>query len=179
MDNFRKCTRCNYIVVTTNLKFCPLCGQPVHSVGSNPITKFRGVHGFLSNFETLDKIGSGPIHCGHGIGYLSVEAAFQAGKTMNDEDREFISDLLPGEAKREGQDIPLRKDWETIKLSVMENFLWQKFTKPRYYGNLSRTNHRPLIEGNKHGDQFWGVSGGSGYNHLGRLIMKVREGLFG
>ena len=25
------------------------------------------------------------------------------------------------------------------------------------------------------GDKFWGVSGGSGQNHLGKLLMKVRR----
>ena len=42
---------------------------------------------------------------------------------------------------------------------------------------LVDTGDQPLIEGNTWGDRFWGVCGGTGMNHLGRLLMEVREEL--
>lgn len=35
----------------------------------------------------------------------------------------------------------------------------------------------PLVEGNSFGDTFWGVDArtGKGENHLGKILMKVRE----
>jgi len=42
---------------------------------------------------------------------------------------------------------------------------------------LLETDNRQLVEGNWHGDTFWGACGGKGQNHLGKILMEVREEL--
>ena len=44
---------------------------------------------------------------------------------------------------------------------------------------LLSTGDRVLIEGNTWNDTFWGVSlkSGNGQNHLGKILMRVRERL--
>jgi len=44
---------------------------------------------------------------------------------------------------------------------------------------LLGTGQMPLVEGNNWGDMFWGVDvkSGKGENHLGRILMKIREEL--
>ena len=36
-----------------------------------------------------------------------------------------------------------------------------------------------LIEGNVWNDTFWGVCNGKGHNHLGKILMKVRDEIRG
>ena len=70
-----------------------------------------------------------------------------------------------------------RSDWDAVKLDVMYKALLAKFTQ---HGQLRQlllsTGDRKLIE-HTFNDSFWGDGGGmgSGLNHLGRLLAKVRE----
>ena len=70
-----------------------------------------------------------------------------------------------------------RKDWDEVKLDVMYKALMAKFMEhKRLRELLVSTGDRKLIE-HTYNDSFWGDGGGSGQNHLGELLMKVREGL--
>jgi ribA/ribD-fused uncharacterized protein len=81
-------------------------------------------------------------------------------------------------AKRVGAEIDLRSDWSDVKLAIMLDLVRQKFTAHSHLRRkLLATGDRQLIEVNGWGDQFWGVSRGSGYNHLGRILMRVRDEL--
>lgn len=40
---------------------------------------------------------------------------------------------------------------------------------------LSGTSPKELVYENDHNDSFWGVCKGKGSNHLGQLLMKVRQ----
>lgn len=135
-----------------------------------PIEHFRGEFAFLSNFFPS------PITI-QGIVYPTVEHAFQAKKTMNREDRLVIAGCrTPGEAKRMGRRVELRPDWDrSTRLSVMFSLLWDKFKDPVLRERLLNTAPRMLIEGNSWGDRFWGICDGSGENHLGELLMRVRS----
>ena len=79
------------------------------------------------------------------------------------------------EAKRFGRQVKLRKDWDSVKVNVMEMLLRQKFARPALREQLLNTKDSMLIEGNNHGDTFWGVCKGTGENYLGRLLMKIRQ----
>ena len=57
----------------------------------------------------------------------------------------------------------------------MEMLLRQKFADPALREQLLNTKDSMLIEGNNHGDTFWGVCKGEGQNQLGRLLMKIRQ----
>ena len=82
------------------------------------------------------------------------------------------------EAKQTGRTLSLRPDWETIKLGVMEQLLRQKFTThAALQDQLKSTRPHSLVEDNTWGDTFWGVCKGQGANHLGRLLMSIRDEL--
>lgn len=110
--------------------------------------------------------------------YPSVEHAYVAAKTLDLEQRKIIQ-MLPkaGEAKRFGRSkITLRADWtDSFRLSLMEDLLRQKFSIPELKEKLNSTFPHELIEQNTWGDVFFGVCKGKGENHLGKLLMKVRE----
>jgi hypothetical protein len=85
----------------------------------------------------------------------------------------------PGKAKRFGKMLTIRPDWKNIRLSVMLNLVRQKFSDPELGRKVLETGDALLVEGNDWGDRFWGVDLKSfeGENHLGKILMKVREEL--
>jgi len=111
-----------------------------------------------------------------GEAYTSVEAAYVAAKTTDIKIRHAVQKLAtPGTAKQFGRAIPLREDWELVKIDIMLNLLRQKFkvgTTPAEL--LAHTAMEELVEGNHWGDTFWGVCNGKGENNLGKLLMLVR-----
>lgn len=135
------------------------------------ITRFKDEYHFLSNFYLcwieFD-----------GAWYPSVEHAYVASKTLDHEIRKQVLSKTPGQAKRFGRTIALRSDWETVKLNVMEQLVRFKFT---YHEDLKQklidTQGRLLEEGNFHKDQFWGTYYGKGHNHLGKILMTIRDEL--
>lgn len=136
---------------------------------------FRGDYFFLSNFYPVP----GGIH-----GYPTVEHAYVAAKTTDRELRERIKACpTPAAAKKLGKTIPLRPDWEAIRLEVMEYLLRQKFSRPELRELLLATGDTPLVEENLWHDNFWGncvcrkCTVIPGQNHLGRLLMQVRDEL--
>jgi ribA/ribD-fused uncharacterized protein len=87
----------------------------------NIITAFTGFYRILSNFYPA------PVTYG-GIRFPTTEHAYQAAKTWDDELRRGIADLRnPATAKRIGRIIPLREDWEAVKIDVMRDVLALKF----------------------------------------------------
>ena len=79
-------------------------------------------------------------------------------------------------AKKLGRRIRLRKDWDTYRLAWMEQVLICKFNQnPILLQKLLDTYPTPLAETNTWGDTFWGVCNGQGENHLGQILMKIRE----
>ena len=132
------------------------------------VTEFQGEFRFLSNFWPS------PIEY-EGIWYPSVEHAYQAAKTLKVSDRKRIAKLItPGKAKRAGKELDLRPDWEEIKLDVMRELLQKKFAYRDLMFRLKKTEGE-LIEGNTWGDTFWGICNGKGENHLGKLLMEIRD----
>jgi ribA/ribD-fused uncharacterized protein len=71
----------------------------------------------------------------------------------------------------------IRPDWEQVKIKIMEHCLLQKFApKTKLLDKLLATKDLEIIEGNTWGDVFWGQCPlGTGENHLGKLLMKIRE----
>lgn len=133
------------------------------------IDTFRGQYSFLSNFYEVPVIYDG-------IRYSSAETAFQAQKTLSVSEREAMSLLAPLKAKRAGGHVVLRDDWEDIKLDVMYEICRAKFTQNENLRQLLiATCGEELIEGNDWGDRFWGTVGGIGENHLGKILMRIRD----
>jgi len=139
----------------------------------NVIDNFRGEYRFLSNFDIGPK--DYEINLDGEI-YKTVEAAYQAAKTFDKLKRKLIQDApTPGKAKKLGQEVSIRKDWESIKLQVMYDCLIQKFSYPYFKELLLSTYPKVLIEGNTWNDTFYGVCNGIGQNNLGKLLMAIRE----
>lgn len=135
---------------------------------SQPIDSFSGVYRFLSNFYPCPIVYEGAL-------YPSLEHAFQAAKTIDGVEREWVRLApRPGEAKRRGRRVTKRDDWDDIRINVMRELLFQKFNDPQLRQRLLNTGDTQLIEGNDWGDVFWGVCRGHGENWLGKLLMEVR-----
>lgn len=147
---------------------------------AEPITDFRDKHNFLSNFYPS------PVEM-DGVEYPTIEHAFQAAKVHDFAQRRAIRAAdSPSKAKRMGRKVKRRDDWFDVNLSIMESLVRQKFTRyPDLREKLLNTGDVPLIEGNNWNDKFYGCiwdthqSKWVGENHLGRILMKVREELRG
>lgn len=132
------------------------------------ISEFSGPNRFLSNFYPVT------VEIG-GLEFSTVEHAFQAMKTLDQEARYAIKiQKTPGDAKRMGRVVKIRRDWEQVKDDVMFELLKQKFEQKDLTEKLLATGEEELVEGNTWGDTYWGVCKGKGENKLGKLLMKVR-----
>jgi len=135
------------------------------------IDSFKDEYRFLSNFWPAEVRFEG-------LQYPSVEHAYQAAKTEDPKERVDVqSCTTPGKAKRQGRKVTMRSDWDDVKVDIMEHLLYEKFAHPELRDRLLQTGTQGLVEGNTWGDTFWGVSGGKGENHLGRILMKIRKDL--
>jgi ribA/ribD-fused uncharacterized protein len=136
------------------------------------INKFEGKYRFLSNFYpcwiTLED-----------AEYPSVEHAYQAAKTTHEQLRLMFQEpiMTAGEAKKAGQRLKLRDDWEEIKINVMRECIRSKFSQKKFKELLLATGEENLVEGNSWGDTFWGVCKDVGQNWLGKLLMEFRKEL--
>jgi hypothetical protein len=116
-----------------------------------------------------------------GIEYRTVENFYQAMKTDKDDldTRRRIAAADTYEAKRLGRGAHLRADWAEIRLAVMETALRHKFAPgASWHSRLMGAGDAEIVEWNNWGDRYWGreVSDGRGKNHLGRLLMELRDG---
>lgn len=135
------------------------------------IDSFNGQHRFLSNFWSC-------CIAFEGHSYRTVEHAFQAAKTHDEEQRRRIrNEPSAAGAKKRGKHVDMRADWEEVKVDIMRDLLRQKFGTEPLRSRLLRTGKAQLTEGNWWGDRFWGVCDGKGENRLGLLLMEIREEL--
>lgn len=137
------------------------------------IVEFQGEFRWLSNFAPCKIVVDGMV-------YNSVEHAYMSAKSDDPEWKIYCRDTeRPGDVKRASKYIQLVTDWEDIKLDVMAGCLKQKYSQEPYKTLLIETGEDLIQEGNRWHDTFWGVylPTGKGQNHLGKLIMKIREEL--
>lgn len=136
------------------------------------IAEFKGEFSFLSNFHPA-------VMTWEGIQYPTSEHAYQSAKTFNMDIRIQVANLAtPGQAKRFGKTIPIRKDWEDVKVSIMYDIVQEKFAQNSNLRELlMATRGFYLEEGNRWDDTFWGVCRGKGKNILGEILMSVRTNL--
>lgn len=142
---------------------------------------FDGKYAFLSNFYPSGIKGVDEAN----ILYPTVEHAFQAMKTANINERLKIAAAdTPGKAKRLGRKVSLRENWDLIKGKYMYTFVYIKFNQNPYLKDLLlQTGNATLVEGNTWHDNYWGnctcekCKNIKGQNHLGKILMHVREQL--
>jgi len=143
------------------------------------VPEFRGPAAIFSNFHytpmVVPRLGDRKFY------YL--ENAYQAGKSLDEAVWEKFTDplLTPGMAKKLGQLLPLRPDWEEFKVEWMYELLQIKFTPALWRRKLMGTMSGELVEGNFHHDNFWGDCHCTkcqtipGQNLLGKLLMRLRK----
>ena len=136
------------------------------------ISSFTDDNRFLSNFWLEPKRAN-----------KSVEHFYQAAKAAKPEEAaEILSgETTPGQAKRLGQKVTLRADWDQIKDDVMEQNVRSKFNLDEdLAAKLLATGDEELIEGNTWDDKVWGAvldeetGEWEGENRLGKLLMRIR-----
>ena len=141
------------------------------------INSFTGKYEFLSNFypASVDF---------EDCTYPTVEHAYQAAKTLDAKEREEICVApTPAKAKRLGQKVTLRPDWEKCKSYVMMQLVTQKFSTEPLRTMLLETGDKIIVEGNHWHDNFWGncqcddCLNIEGKNTLGKILMLVRHNL--
>lgn len=135
------------------------------------IISFTDKYSFLSNFYPCNIIYNNFV-------FPSVENAYQASKCAIEEDKlEFVT-VSAGKAKRMGRQVPLRTDWESVKVDIMKNLVYQKFSNKDLQSKLLATLPNELIEGNDWNDTFWGKCNNIGEDMLGKILMEVRDTLY-
>jgi ribA/ribD-fused uncharacterized protein len=141
-------------------------------VAESKITSFSGEYRWMSNFWPS------PVTY-QGVVYPSVEHIYQAMKTLDESWRaKILSCETPGRAKRMSREVPLRPDWEEVKVGIMTELVQSKFASSEELARkLLGTGERVIEEGNTWGDTFWGVCKGEGQNMMGRILMQVRSEL--
>lgn len=137
------------------------------------MTQIRGFYGdyrFLSNFYDCKLIVDG-------ISYPTLEHYYQAMKATDLEDHDYVALApTPGLAKHRGKRIKIRDDWDKVKLAKMRIGLRAKFDQNTDLKEmLLETGHADLVEDNAWHDTFWGVCNGKGFNHLGEMLMELRD----
>lgn len=117
-----------------------------------------------------------------GVLWPTSEALFQAAKFPDDPAyRERIrtaSSPSAAAALGRSRSVPLRSDWDDLRLDVMRWVLRLKFEQhPDLRELLLATGDALLVEHTPR-DSFWGDGGdGSGENWLGRLLVELRSEL--
>ena len=126
---------------------------------------------FLSNYARI--LPESPV---------TVEHLYQAAKAACPEDAaRIMSAEAPGDAKKMARKIRKVDNWDEIKLHIMFNLLLYKFSFEENKQKLLATGDEELCEGNIWHDNFWGdchcehCINKPGANHLGKLLMKIRE----
>ncbi len=139
------------------------------------IRQFKGKYSFLSNFYRVK------LHI-DGNEYATTEHYFQSMKFLDPSTQERIRTAsTPAQAKKLARQYKseVREDWFDISFEVMEKTLKAKFEIPELREKLLATGEMKLQEGNTWNDVFWGIDlkSGKGENHLGKLLMKLRDEL--
>lgn len=131
-------------------------------------------YGEFSNFASF------PITL-KGKRWPTSEHYFQAQKFADKQHEEAIRKARsPMVAARMGRDRKkkLRRDWESVKVNIMREAVFAKFTQHDELKTLLLATGDAKIVEHTERDDYWGDGGdGSGKNMLGRILMQVREEL--
>ncbi|MFE1746418.1 NADAR family protein [Coleofasciculus sp. H7-2] len=117
-----------------------------------------------------------------GQDWMTVEHYYQAQKFVGTEDEALIRAIAgaktPMEAATLGRDRTrhIRQDWEQVKTQIMREAVLTKFlTHLEIQSILLSTGDRPIVEDSPT-DYYWGCGvEKTGQNHLGKILMSVRQ----
>jgi len=158
---------------------------------------------FRDRWRLFSNMFRAPVAWGDGVTaprlWACNELAYVLAKTLSAEQRaeglavferaEAKDAEMAGMAVRDwGKRLKLRDDWDRMKHGVMLALVRDKFARNRALGEtLLATGQCRIEEGNTWGDVYWGIArraipgrgirAGDGENHLGKILMQVREEL--
>lgn len=128
----------------------------------------------MSNFYPIEIAFNGKI-------YASAEHAFQAAKCATEIEQDKVRKASTAAmAKSIGRHVKLRSNWESEKVSIMEEILRAKFQNQTMKKLLEETKGFEIVEENRWHDMFWGKCNchnhkSIGKNILGELLMLIRD----
>ena len=144
---------------------------PYPAVDEFSIKGFFKEYRFLSNYHLCNVLYNG-------YNYPSSEHAYMAAKTDDPFHKSVLANGIstPKLAKAYGQTIPLVDNWDKIKIMVMIDVIYCKFSQNSgILKLLLETGNRELEETNYWNDTYWGVCNSIGHNNLGKSLMAVRR----
>lgn len=144
---------------------------------TDQITRFIGPWEFLSlgyPFELMFE----------GIRYPSLAHAWVATMTTDQEMRHILAEVPNlGRLERLRKIMEVRPDWESIRMTVLEQLCREKFSNPTLRATLLVTGNVSFIYGNNQHDNFLGscicalCKEEPKTNALGNLLMQIRDEL--
>ncbi|WP_186171028.1 NADAR family protein [Vibrio chagasii] len=131
-------------------------------------------NGYLSNFAACPIKVDGQV-------WATSEHYYQAMKFVSPALRNMILEACtPAEAfslSRQYED-QVRDDWYDVRVEVMRFIVTEKFKQNPQFALFLTGTGDSVIKEHSHKDPFWGDGGdGSGENHLGEILMAVRQQL--
>jgi ribA/ribD-fused uncharacterized protein len=147
------------------------------------IDHFRGEYDWASNFYY-----KAPFRDSNNLTFKTSEHYFACCKTLDSWwSQRILHAGTAAAAKKLGQQCPVRPEWGTMRVWVMQQALLFKFSQNTdILVKLLNTNDTQMVEGNYWHDNFWGdcrcnnKSGQHpkclqpGLNKLGALLMNLR-----
>ena len=119
-----------------------------------------------------------------GIIYDTPEHFYQAMKCLEKKHRIIIAQApTPGISKRLAKKLPLRPDWDEVKVRVMIRAIRHRLIyEDAWTEKLMATGKEEIVEWNNWHDKIWGKCicpkcGGNGTNLLGEVLMEIRTTL--
>ena len=114
--------------------------------------------------------------------WSTVEHYYQAQKFVGSKDEEIIPLIhaasTPEEAAALGRcsTRQIRCDWEVVKTQVMRKAVLKKFLTHQDIKEILLSTGSELLVEDSPKDYFWGCGANkTGQNHLGKILMSVRE----
>lgn len=156
--------------------------------------EFKDEKRFLSNMFiapiifNFDIVTPSGVIKGDGRTYPSSEHIYQALKSENPHWHSIIYSMVRPENTKTAAKHALktlmannintfliRDDWHDIKLSIMEKLVQEKFKQNPELMEKLKLIPGPIQERNCWGDKYWGTVKGFGENHLGKILMLIRD----
>lgn len=135
------------------------------------------IRGFYGNYQFLHNDYDVPVTI-DGITYRCNMSAYEAQKISDYYEKKKFADLDGLVAYELGKRIKTTDDFEENKLNIMKKIVYAKFVQnEELKRKLLDTGDKILICSNYYGDKFYGVVEGKGKNHLGKILMEVRDEL--
>lgn len=110
----------------------------------------------------------------------NVESAYFAAKCKNFADGIRFQNISPIQARQFfiQNAFEKKENWEKIKFRIMYDLVWQKFNNNEYLRQrLLATQDAAIYFENDFCETYWGVYQGKGENHLGEILMRVRNAI--